>query len=106
MNWPKHTRCKRSMIWSTRPHERHLAPSRPLVAGREKRPRVEVETMSAAAFHKIKRGLLEALDIAQAGDEEIADRLTREQAAQDAIRDRIAAQGQKEGRDGDEHNDA
>jgi len=28
------------------------------------------------------------------GDEEIADRLTREQAAQDAIRARIAAQGQ------------
>ncbi|GBR19725.1 hypothetical protein [Asaia spathodeae] len=51
--------------------------------------------MTAAAFHKIKRGLLEALDIAQAGDEEIADRLTREQAAQDAIRDRIAAQTQR-----------
>ncbi|WP_336947254.1 hypothetical protein [Asaia sp. HN010] len=28
------------------------------------------------------------------GDEEITARLTREQAAQDAIRDRIAAQGQ------------
>lgn len=28
------------------------------------------------------------------GDEEIADRLTREQAAQDAIRALIAAQGQ------------
>lgn len=28
------------------------------------------------------------------GDEEIADRPTREQAAQDAIRARIAAQGQ------------
>ncbi|WP_438381510.1 hypothetical protein ABHV46_10990 [Asaia sp. BMEF1] len=49
--------------------------------------------MTESAFHKIKRGLLEALDIAQAGDEEIADRLKREQAAQDAIRDRIAAQG-------------
>ena len=36
------------------------------------------------------------------GDEEIADRLTREQAAQDAIRDRIAAQGREKGRDGDE----
>ncbi|GBQ89125.1 hypothetical protein AA0535_1718 [Asaia krungthepensis NRIC 0535] len=29
------------------------------------------------------------------GDEEIADRLTREQAAQDAIRARIAAQTQR-----------
>ncbi|MDR6181998.1 hypothetical protein [Asaia bogorensis] len=50
--------------------------------------------MTAAAFHKIERGLLEALDFAQAGDEEIADRLTREQAAQDAICARIAALGQ------------
>jgi len=44
---------------------------------------VEVEAMTRTAFHKLERGLLEALDIiAQAGDEEIADRLTREQAAQ------------------------
>ncbi|MDL2172429.1 hypothetical protein [Asaia sp. HumB] len=52
--------------------------------------------MTAAAFHKIERGLLEALEIAQAGDEEIADRLTREQVAQDAIRARIVAQGRDE----------
>ncbi|RUT26882.1 hypothetical protein C0V97_04170 [Asaia sp. W19] len=51
--------------------------------------------MTAAAFRKIERGLLEALNIAQVGDGEIADRLTKEQAAQDAIRARIAAQGQR-----------
>ncbi|MFC0500100.1 hypothetical protein [Asaia krungthepensis] len=50
---------------------------RALVAGRQNRTRLEVQAMT------------------HPGDEEIADRLTREQAAQDAIRARIAAQTQR-----------
>lgn len=48
--------------------------------------------MTAAAFNKIERGLREALEVAQAGDDEIADRLTREKKAQDSIRACIETQ--------------
>ncbi len=64
------------MCWSTRPHDRLPTPPCDVVARRQDRTRLEVEAMT------------------HPGDEEITARLTREQAAQDAIRDRIAAQGQ------------
>lgn len=48
--------------------------------------------MTAAAFNKIERGLREALEVAQAGDDEIADRLTREKKPQDSIRACIETQ--------------